>query len=108
MLVQLFCQNKRLRGTLSHLADTSGRLLEFRWGMRWEGSTGLKTWSSTSSRCRYGIDSSALGRVFAVADVIMNQCTTQDDNSTILIANMAQESLDVRVCCVFSVPIWSA
>lgn len=72
MLLQLFSQNKQLRGTVSHLADTLGRLLEFRWNVRWEGDTRLKTWSSASSKCRYGIHSSAVGRVFVEAVVIMN------------------------------------
>lgn len=72
MLLQLFSQNKQLRGTVSHLADTLGRLLEFRWNVRWEGGTRLKTWSSASSRCRYAIHSSAVGRVFVEAVVIMN------------------------------------
>lgn len=113
MLLQLFSQSKQLRGTVSHLADTLGRLLEFRWNVRWEGGTRLKTWSSASRRCRYGIHSSAVGRVFVEAVVIMNPSTAQDINVTISIADMAGESLGCVLCvcvclCSFCVYIWPA
>lgn len=101
MLLQLFSQNKQLRGTVSHLADTLGRLLEFRWNVRWEGGTRLKTRSS------------AVGRVFVEAVVIMNPSTAQDIDVTISISDMAGESLGCIVCvcvclCIFCVYIWSA
>lgn len=107
LLLLLFSQNKQLRGKVSHLADTSGKLLEFHWSLTWEGATRIKTRPSPISGGRYGIHSCAIGRVFIEAVVIINPHHPRHQCNVKICSEPPEESVCVRASLLICLNSWS-